>query len=733
MRRAVVALALALAPALYGCPSEVGPVDPTAYASCNGRCVVAFDVPYDCDGPPPLDRAVAVAAVQRSTYQAAVGGAPCRYDDPFLDARFGPMCIDGTCTLTRDDTNTGVVCQRDEDCGAGYRCLDVEGYADPVCVAVEEVMCTPEPVATPSSPELPLPTTRPFEPVPVCDGDFAHLGPDFTCARVGSECAEDGWPTNLPVGAVFVDPTASGDGTRATPFGTLDEALASTAGVIALRTGDHVVTSIQRDVEIVGACARGVQLRGDLDVVRGTVALREVTTEGVMVRAAATVAIEDVTMTGGVEVHGAATILRSFSTGADARGVLVTGSASIERSEIRDATDEGLRVEAGQATLTGVWIGGTRSDEEDFAEVTITGTSAVTLRDVRVVGSSFGVVLLGGQVVAQRLAIVRGTQAILARLGAQLIAQTLDISGVDRGLLLLDGEIEIEDAVIRAVDRGIHVLAMTEPAVLRLRKSSIRAREEGIVAANELATVAVEDVELRGPMRAAFSVQFGDLQAVRVSVEDAEHGAFAYGGDTTFIDLTMTDVTRGIEVVEDGRLTVQRAHVQRVGVAGFIAALGAVAQLSDVEVVEGSGNADGEFGRAVAVESEAQMSVERARFIRTREVAATAQHPGSRLLLRDVLIAETLPRTCCAGAELGVGVGAYDGASAELTGFDISAPLACLQEGNGGQVTGSTGTLRDCIVGHYIDESPPLTDVCHVDVMARTNVAGIDVPIVSLP
>ncbi len=727
MRRAAVALALALC----GCPTEGGPVDPTAYASCNGRCVVAFDVPYDCGGPPPLDRAVAVAAVQRSTFQTVVGGEPCRYDDPFLDARFGPMCIDGTCTLTRDDPDTGTACQRDEDCVDGYRCLDVEGYADPVCVAVEEVMCTPAVVAAPASPEFPAaPSPWRSSPVPVCEGDFAHIGPDFACARVGSACAADGWPTGLPVGAVFVEPGASGDGTRATPFGTLAEALASTASAIALRTGVHVVTAIGRDVEIVGGCASDVELRGDLDVVRGDVVLRDMTTEGVTVHAAATLTVEGVKLSGGVAVHGAATIRRTLSTGA---GVFVDGSASFERSEIRDATDEALRVQAGQAMLAEVWIGGTRSGEEDFSEVTITGTSAVTLRDVRVVGSSFGVVLLGGQVVAQRLEIAGGTQAILARLGARLMAQQLYVHDVERGLLLLDGEVEIDDVQIHDVDRGVHVLAMTEPAVLRLRRSSIHAREEGIVAANELATVAVEDVEIRGPMRAAFSVQFGNLQAVRVSVEDAEHGAFAYGGVTTFIDLTMTDVTRGIEVVEDGRLTVERAHVQRVGVAGFIAALGAVAQLSDVEVVEGTGDLDGEFGRAVAVESEALMGVLRGRFIRTREVAATAQHPGSRLLLRDVHIAETLPRTCCAGAELGVGVGAYDGASAELMGFDVSAPLACLQEGNGGQVTGSTGTLRDCIVGHYIDESPPLTDVCHVDVMARTNVAGIEVPIVSLP
>ncbi|NIS34721.1 MAG: hypothetical protein GWN73_30450, partial [Actinobacteria bacterium] len=83
---------------------------------------------------------------------------------------------------------------------------------------------------------------------------------------VGDPCPAGDFPTALPAGPVrYVRPGATGgDGTMASPFGTVADALAGAPDgvVIALARGTHAeAVSIAANATLVGACAAETTIR----------------------------------------------------------------------------------------------------------------------------------------------------------------------------------------------------------------------------------------------------------------------------------------------------------------------------------------------------------------------------------------------------------------------------------------------------------------------------------------
>jgi hypothetical protein len=87
--------------------------------------------------------------------------------------------------------------------------------------------------------------------------------PGRGCVPVDA-CPADGWPVDLPPGALHVRPGAvGGNGSRERPFGTIREAVraANATSVLALAVGEHEGGLDLRVAEVRGACATGTTVR----------------------------------------------------------------------------------------------------------------------------------------------------------------------------------------------------------------------------------------------------------------------------------------------------------------------------------------------------------------------------------------------------------------------------------------------------------------------------------------
>lgn len=208
-------------------------------------------------------------------------------------------------------------------------------------------------------------------------------------------CPTDGWPADVPPDAVYVRPGATGNGTRMAPFGTIDQALASSAGPIVLSTGTHPFSASLADREILGACAAETRIVGSagpaITATGGTVLLADLeigapqhaalrvesghlrleraliagfTGTGVWIGSGATAELTDVIVTDaapdgdatpyGVRLDAGGHLV---GTGLTMRtlpgGLALEGTATLEDVLLRDVTERGLATSA-DVTARGV-------------------------------------------------------------------------------------------------------------------------------------------------------------------------------------------------------------------------------------------------------------------------------------------------------------------------------------------------------------------------------------------
>ncbi|MFK7985869.1 MAG: right-handed parallel beta-helix repeat-containing protein [Sandaracinaceae bacterium] len=417
---------------------------------------------------------------------------------------------------------------------------------------------------------------------PVCTGATALFPGQPGCTPLGEACTADRFAATLPAtGVLFVDgeAAAGGDGTRAAPFNTIDDAMsaASEGDTVALSKGifDGRVI-VPGGVTVRGACVaettltdRGFRASGGTVMVSGFGARLEnvrVTgaNPGVWIEGPGVgmdledVLVEEATLSG-ISVFDATSQMRNvavrdmrpfegFGRGllAESNGILDVTNGSIER-----ARESGVTVLEGQATLRDVVVLDTIAEG-------MTGDA---------LSAAFAGIITGEGVV------IEGTD-VLGAYGF-LEGSTIDLTdsilrgGEDDAIQIVDGAIGRFERVLFEENVGGGVLVQ-------------RAEVEGTdlvfiggtraVTAQGGARVRLERAFATGTEQSAFLVASGDEPSV---------------GD--FLDITTRDTEdTGVQFQEGGRGTLMRASITRArGAAVVIRGEGTEVAVRDVTALEG--------------------------------------------------------------------------------------------------------------------------------------------------
>ena len=186
-----------------------------------------------------------------------------------------------------------------------------------------------------------------------------------------------------------------------------------------------------------------------------------------------------------------------------------------------------------------------------------------------------------------------------------------------------------------------------------------------------------------------------DVEVHRAVIEDNQDIGIFISGSTA--SATMDDIVvrgtgsqessglfgRGIEVQEGAHVTLTRAVIEGNRDAGILAASEkTVVELTDVSISETMGReADGRFGRGMAVYWGAIVTGTRLSIERNRDVGILAACNGTDITLIDVSISHTIEADCaadlCSEAAGGTGVAAIGGAHIDLRSFVVYENVLC--------------------------------------------------------
>lgn len=351
-------------------------------------------------------------------------------------------------------------------------------------------------------------------------GEYRSLA-DAAC--VPEVCPADGWPANIPPGAIHVDPNATGpeDGSAAAPFARLATALgAATQGnVLVLRVGEHPAGLSLGGVRLLGACRARVILLPSvgrtptLSAASGVVGLRGLTIRsavaglGFRVLRGARAELDEVTIEGG---SGAAVV---DSTGAlRAQRTTFTGLAAL-------VSANGGVVELVASRLQG------RSTSRCLDAI----NTELTLTDLDINGCGDAVTLNGGTLRGERLS----------------------LRGPDQEGLTFSGSTTatISDLYVAGGANGVLLQPTAHLALSRYFATGLQGR--GISATG--ATLALQDLLLESTRETGLELRQSSVVARRVAMTAVgRNGLYATGGQTQLEDLRVVEVrapTPGLQLL----------------------------------------------------------------------------------------------------------------------------------------------------------------------------------------
>jgi hypothetical protein len=527
------------------------------------------------------------------------------------------------------------------------------------------------------------------------------------CRAIGGECPSDLFPGDLPDGTRYVRIGSDGDGTRASPFGSIARAMdgAPPGTTIALAAGSYdELVEMRSGVTLRGACARETilglsTLRGrgviELSGVEGAV-LRDVTIGpsdniGLSIREGSELSVEGVLVDGAMLI-GVAVLEGSSLT---ARQLVVRGT----RAAGALGLGHGVAVEASSAELTDLVL--ERNNEMGLA---VRGNRS----EVNVEGfTSIDPVAAGDPPVAIAVSVTAGTLAVR---GALLEGSTA------AAVLVLGGAVDLEDAEIRRVsaptpDRVGWGVGVNQASV-RAQRLTIHGATGQAIAALGDASIDLTDVLVRETQgeRAQATVErmaiYGSTGvAILVSGNEDLEGprASIVGSSITVVDVApLTTGGTGLYFQHAAHGELERVRIERASELAIGLVAGADASLRDLIVLDTVANAtSGEFGRGLEVLG-GSVSIERARFERQRE--ASILIASGTLDARDLWVIDTLERGCaettCRNAPGGVGVGASRGSRVTLERFTIDGARLCgVQVHGDGELDLHDGTITRAAVG----------------------------------
>ena len=551
-----------------------------------------------------------------------------------------------------------------------------------------------------------------------CEDGEARFPGSAACEPVGHACPAGEFADDLPSTAVLhVRPGASGDGSRASPFGTIAAALgaASAGTTIALAKGTYDESLRMRSgVTVRGACAAETILQWRTP--RG---------EGSIVAAAG--------VTGAVVAD--LSVRRSDNIGAR-----VAGELRLEGVVIEEAMLFGLAVLGGRVEAEGLLVRATRTfDGDQGGGAVVEGGTLIATRAVLTENHQYGLAVGAGsraeltdvasraQVVGARAGLAAG---VVAESGGTITGTRLELSGA-RGVAALasgGGVIELTDALVRGTraDGAEHGFGLgSTGGVVRATRVWIDGNQGTAVSALSGAEVSLTDAVIGGTVAPpllpgwAVGVQVADRSAgvlERVLVEGGmSAGVLVLGvegdapADTSLraTDLGVRDIvdegTSGVGVyVASAGAELSRIRIERATEAAMIANAGAHLRLEHARILDTRPDpTDGQWGRGLEV-VDADAEIAHARFEGQREVALIFR--GGRSTLTGLEILDTRERGCaqstCSGEPGGIGIGVYGATEVSVSDFTIDgAPLCGVQLALGAALDLSEGVITNASIG----------------------------------
>lgn len=380
-----------------------------------------------------------------------------------------------------------------------------------------------------------------------CERHEAHFPGEDACRSPGRACST-GFPS-APAGgnAVYVELGASGDGSEASPFGTLGDALAAvpSGGFVLIGPGTYSEENLvaRRSVTIRGACVAETRIAAPTLDESGWI-LRAV--EG------ATLRVEDLQMTG-----PRTAVVVDAGASAEMRGVALI-----------DLHDAGV-VTFGTTLIEDAVVRHTDPDARGNFNVGVAAydDASLTVRDT----------------------VIRGH----IDLNAQVRGATATFEGVVFGKHFETFE--------RTGGRGLEAARAADVTV---RRSVFAASSESAALAADVGTVLIIDgARFSGHADGAAlaAIDSAELRATRVNVSDSLAGiVVSRGASLAASDVVISgsggDVGVGIEVMDDGTSAqLERVLVVAAPTSGVATTTGAQSTLTDVRIL------DGAFGRELAV------------------------------------------------------------------------------------------------------------------------------------
>ncbi len=536
-------------------------------------------------------------------------------------------------------------------CGDDGAIIDAgdTGLADGAVDSAVFMPTTPAPPAAPALPSfgecpagwtpLDVAGAQSCEPWPAawegCPDDQVRFPGDARCAPLGTSCAADGWPADLPADSTVHYVRAGetgGDGSRSAPFGTIAEAVAvATAGdTIAVSVGVYPETfDLPADVALVGACVAETVL----DLPAG-----DLSTHGVLMGAGSS--LSNLTVAGlrpGIRASDGECHLRDLQVRVALIALAATGMASVvaERIAIRDTDNQSTDVGFG---------------------VFINDTSRVEIR-----------------------------QGVIQR----SVAAGIGING--------GGSLRVEDvAVTDVVDRpdaglGNGIAAAAGGTVEALRVVVERVHSAGLFLSGgtngDLDTVVIRDVEsdaFRGDTGYGIGLNVrGTLTAERLHLARTTGAAFTMVGfglnvtlrDTILQDVRpqLSDMAGGIGFVIDSAESVVMERVLTRGTKGAaIAAInpGTLVEVDDLTTLDLAPELSRMIGAAASVEVRmgADVTVRRLQSPGSIGGAVIATDSDTRLAVEDAVVTDNVPTSAGAG---GRGVSVQLGATFSCTRCEV--------------------------------------------------------------
>jgi len=582
-----------------------------------------------------------------------------------------------------------------------------------------------------------------------CIGDTARFVGEEACASVGSACPSGDFPEGLPTGVEVVYVLAGagpGDGSEASPFPTLTEALAAAPAraIIAVGRGTYdEELDFPKSLTLWGACvAETVLTTSAPSDDRGTILLaapNEVTVTNLSIRDSERVGVwsrgegrvvrlDDVLIEGtraaGIVVNTDGALFaenlivrntRSTATGDIGQGLnLESGTAEVARAVFANNREMGVKAFASSLRLERVSIEETQPRERDGNLGR--GLSAQRGAMVEVYESLFsnnhesGVVAANdGTELTLEQVVIRGTRSsasgedghgITAGFGARISARRVDVVDNEQAGVIVSasGNLDLEDVVVRETRR--------------------RASDDRFGRGIELSGGATAEAD---------RVVVVDNRDLGVFV--AEAGTSLNARDLvisrTQIDLGAGRGGHGLQITTGATVTLVRALLRESSeVAIIVAGTGSRLDAEDLSILDTLADDEGQLGRGVQLQEGAAGDLTRVLVARSHELGIGTYGAGTSLTLAHLSLVDTRARACaetsCTDDVAGIGLGAYEAATLDVTTFRITRAHLCgVQLATDGEIDLHDGEVTENRIGVCIQndgyDTRRLSDRVHYD------------------